>query len=298
MRTDLFLYGRVLNREKDGCKEWPVPNASTLSWKGEPLVYMPFVYEHPEYWKKVLDMILSTQNTIAMERKLMMIIYEYGNPDADNVLIQLTGDHELSGLENEVEEIRKRTSIDFRFIAAKVDDWNYELSPWKAPAVFGNEDFGDGAVRTLEQILTLCTDKSKAYYIGGYSLAGLFSLWAAYQTDIFSGVAAASPSVWFPGFIAYMKEHEINSETVYLSLGDREEKTRNPVMSQVGNCIQKGYDWLTKCGINCTLEWNQGNHFREPDIRIAKAFAWVLTEKERMEQGIIYNPNVSELTDE
>ena len=298
MRTDLFLYGRVLNREKDGCKEWPVPNASTLSWKGEPLVYMPFVYEHPEYWKKVLDMILSTQNTIAMERKLMMIIYEYGNPDADNVLIQLTGDHELSGLENEVEEIRKRTSIDFRFIAAKVDDWNYELSPWKAPAVFGNEDFGDGAARTLEQILTLCTDKSKAYYIGGYSLAGLFSLWATYQTDIFSGVAAASPSVWFPGFIAYMKEHEINSETVYLSLGDREEKTRNPVMSQVGNCIQKGYDWLTKCGINCTLEWNQGNHFREPDIRTAKAFAWVLTEKERMEQGIIYNPNVSELTDE
>ena len=298
MRTDLFLYGRVLNREKDGCKEWPVPNASTLSWKGEPLVYMPFVYEHPEYWKKVLDMILSTQNTIAMERKLMMIIYEYGNPDADNVLIQLTGDHELSGLENEVEEIRKRTSIDFRFIAAKVDDWNYELSPWKAPAVFGNEDFGDGAARTLEQILTLCTDKSKAYYIGGYSLAGLFSLWAAYQTDIFSGVAAASPSVWFPGFIAYMKEHEINSETVYLSLGDREEKTRNPVMSQVGNCIQKGYDWLTKCGITCTLEWNQGNHFREPDIRTAKAFAWVLTEKERMEQGIIYNPNVSELTDE
>ena len=259
---------------------------------------MPFVYEHPEYWKKVLDMILSTQNTIAMERKLMVIIYEYGNPDADNVLIQLTGDHELSGLENEVEEIRKRTSIDFRFIAAKVDDWNYELSPWKAPAVFGNEDFGDGAARTLEQILTLCTDKSKAYYIGGYSLAGLFSLWAAYQTDIFSGVAAASPSVWFPGFIAYMKEHEINSETVDLSRGDREEKIRNPVMSQVGNCIQKGYDWLTKCGINCTLEWNQGNHFREPDIRTAKAFAWVLTEKERMEQGIIYNPNVSELTDE
>ena len=101
-----------------------------------------------------------------------MTIYEYGNPDADTVLIQLTGDHELSVLKNEVEEIRKRTSTDFRLIAAKVDDWNYELSPWKAPAVFGNEDFGDGAVRTLEQILTLCTDKSRTYYIGGYSLAG------------------------------------------------------------------------------------------------------------------------------
>ena len=75
-----------------------------------------------------------------------------------------------------------------------------------------------------------------------------------------------------------MKEHEIKSKTVYLSLGDREEKTRNPVMSQVGDCIQKGYDWLMRYGINCTLEWNQGNHFKEPDIRTAKAFAWVLTE--------------------
>ena len=99
-------------------------------------------------------------------KQIDMTIYEYGNPDADTVLIQLTGDHELSVLKNEVEEIRKRTSTDFRLIAAKVDDWNYELSPWKAPAVFGNEDFGDGAVRTLEQILTLCTDKSRTYYIG------------------------------------------------------------------------------------------------------------------------------------
>ena len=78
-----------------------------------------------------------------------------------------------------------------------------------------------------------------------------------------------------------MKEHEIKSETVYLSLGDREEKTRNLVMSQVGNCIRMGYGWLIEqgYGINCNLEWNQGNHFREPDIRIAKAFAWVMEGK-------------------
>lgn len=76
-----------------------------------------------------------------------------------------------------------------------------------------------------------------------------------------------------------MKEHEIKSETVYLSLGDREEKTRNSVMSQVGTCIRMGYGWLIEHGINCNLEWNQGNHFREPDIRIAKAFAWVMEGK-------------------
>ena len=59
-------------------------------------------------------------------------------------------------------------------------------------------------------------------------MAGLFSLWAAYQTDAFAGVAAASPSIWFPDFLQYMKEHDIRTESVYLSLGDREEKTRNP----------------------------------------------------------------------
>ena len=205
-----------------------------------------------------------------------MTIYEYGNPDADTVLIQLTGDHELSVLKNEVEEIRKRTSTDFRLIAAKVDEWNYELSPWKAPAVFGNEDFGDGAVRTLEQILTLCTDKSRTYYIGGYSLAGLFSLWAAYQTDVFSGIAAASPSVWFPGFLQYMKEHDMRAKSVYLSLGNREERTRNPLMATVGDCIREGYNLLKMQKIRTILEWNPGNHFKDAGIRTAKGFAWLI----------------------
>ena len=95
-------------------------------------------------------------------------------------------------------------------------------------------------------------------------------------------MAAASPSVWFPGFTEYIKENNIKAKAVYLSLGDREEKTRNPVMSQVGNCIRMGYEWLRECGINCTLEWNQGSHFKEPDIRTAKAFAWIMAEDHRV----------------
>ena len=41
--------------KKDGCKEWPIQGTSTLSWKGEPLPYMPFVYQHPEYWQKIQE---------------------------------------------------------------------------------------------------------------------------------------------------------------------------------------------------------------------------------------------------
>ncbi len=145
----------------------------------------------------------------------------------------------------------------------------------QAPAVFGNEDFGDGAAEMLAGTLSL-VEEGKRTVIGGYSLAGLFALWAGYQTDAFSGIAAASPSVWFPGFTEYMAQHRMQAQRVYLSLGDREERTRNPVMARVGECIREAKDLLEGQGIPCCLEWNGGNHFKDPDIRTAKAFAWVV----------------------
>ena len=158
----------------------------------------------------------------------MTELIEYGNLDSDLVLIQPVDDHSLGMIGNEIGLIRQMTGKDFRFIAVKVSNWNNDLSPWSAPAVFGKEDFGRGASDTLNVILNSCSDRSLSYYIGGYSLAALFSLWASYQTDVFAGVAAASPSMWFPGFTGYMNENRIKCGRVYLSLGDREEKTRNP----------------------------------------------------------------------
>ncbi len=208
-----------------------------------------------------------------------MTVQEFGSLSADTVLIQMVDDHDLEVIENEVKYIRENTTKDFRLLAIKVNAWNTDLSPWNAPAVFGNEDFGAGAIDTLEEVKKLCSDSSKSYYIGGYSLAGLFALWATYQTDLFKGVAAASPSIWFPGFLEYMKEHKIHTQAVYLSLGDKESKARNPVMATVADRIRDAYDWLKEHVVNCTLEWNPGNHFRDPDIRTAKAFVWGLDQQ-------------------
>ena len=205
-----------------------------------------------------------------------MKLYEFGDAGADTVFIQPVDDHDLSGIENEVALIAANCDKSFRLIAVKVDNWNTDLSPWKAPAVFGKEDFGGGAEETLAEILKLCSDESKTYYIGGYSLAGLFALWASYRTDVFRGVAAASPSVWFPGFADYMKENEIKTGAVCLSLGDKEEKTRNLVMATVGDRIREAYARLSGHGVKCVLEWNEGNHFKDADIRTAKAFSWVI----------------------
>ena len=209
-----------------------------------------------------------------------MLTARYGDPDAPTVLIQMVDDHDLEGMESEVAEIRKLTAEKFYLIAVKVRNWNTDLSPWKAPAVFSKEEFGAGAADTLDEVLKLCTDRDKRHIIGGYSLAGLFALWTAYQTDVFAAVAAASPSVWFPGFAGYMKERRPQTGSVYLSLGDKEEKTRNPMMAAVGVRIREAHELLKGQGIKTVLEWNPGNHFRDADIRTAKAFAWAMRKTE------------------
>ena len=210
-------------------------------------------------------------------------VLTYGDPAADTLLIQMVDDHDLEVIEKETAHIKELTGgQNFCLKAVRVNSWNTDLSPWPAPAVFGDEDFGEGASRTLEillrEIIPEILSENEKIYLGGYSLAGLFALWAGYQTDFFEGIAAASPSIWFPGFTDYMRANTLQAGAVDLSLGDREERTKNPFMSQVGNAIRDGYAVLRNAGINCTLEWNKGNHFKNPDLRTAKAFAWLMTQ--------------------
>ena len=212
-------------------------------------------------------------------------IYDCGSSDA--LLIQPVDDHDIEVLDNEAAEIKRLAGgTGFTLAAFKVDDWNNDLSPWEAAPVFGDEGFAGGAESTLSYVTEtlipeLTGDRDVKLYIGGYSLAGFFALWTAYKTDIFSGVAAASPSVWFPGWIDFAGSNTIMADRVYLSLGDKEEKTRNPVMRTVGDNIRRQYELLqadSECS-ECVLEMNPGNLFREPDIRTAKGFAWLLREE-------------------
>jgi len=202
-----------------------------------------------------------------------------GDESARDVLIQPVSAQTTAPLEEEAEAIRALApGRPFALAVLPVEDWNRELSPWEAPPVFGREAFGAGAPDTLSRIeeeLIPALGGDRRVYLGGYSLAGLFSLWAAYRTARFSGVAAVSPSVWFPGWDRFIRENRCLCPRVYLSLGDREARTRNKTMAQVAGRIRLQEEILSGSA-DCVLEWNPGNHFFEPELRTARGFAWLL----------------------
>ena len=210
----------------------------------------------------------------------------YGEPHAEYLLLQMTGEHELQSMDNEVAAIAQ-SAHRFLFAAIPVESWNDELSLWEAPAVWGKESFGGNAADTLRFLTEQVIPSLKQQFdlpenvkiiLGGYSLAGLFALWASTQTDLFYGIAAASPSVWFPDWMEFEQQHPIQAQRVYLSLGDKEERTKNAVMAVVGDNIRTLHSQLIARGADCTFEWNSGGHFKDADLRTARAFRWVMEE--------------------
>ena len=205
--------------------------------------------------------------------------------DAPQILfIQPVDTHDTELLDAEIEAMRN-CALPFALAAFAVKDWNRELSPWAAPPVFGKVPFGGTAAETLSFVLACLLPELRVQLgadmkvcVGGYSLAGLFALWAATETNAFSGVAAASPSVWFPGWMDYVKANPIQAKSVYLSLGDKEEQAKNPVMATVGDCIREQYA-LLQADHSVTLEWNPGNHFQDSEKRTARAFCRIAAQE-------------------
>lgn len=115
--------------------------------------------------------------------------------------------------------------------------------------------------------------------VGGYSLGGLFALWAATMTPVFKAVAACSPSLWMSGWEEYYESHPSKAEYIYMSLGKKEEKTGKMPFRLVGNkCRRQHQRHLAEVGeSHCCLRWHEGDHFADSEQRKAEAFAWCIS---------------------
>ena len=157
-------------------------------------------------------------------------------------------------------------------------DWNRDLSPWPAPAAFrGGGDFAGEGPSHLTRLLSAIDEfeKGRAWQvkrrgIGGYSLAGLFALYAACACDRFDFAVSASGSLWYDGFLEYMRSHPARVRAAYLSLGDKEPRAKNPRLAKVGEATEEAARILAAQGVNTRFEWNPGNHFVDAPARLSR----------------------------
>ncbi len=212
---------------------------------------------------------------------LEISIYE-GIQEAPLVLI-----HEDHGEGEAVWGLLEKAGVSCTLACIRGMKWNRDLAPWDAPASFkkGEPFIGGGEAHLhcivreiLPEIERQTGHEFSEKYIGGYSLAGLFAMYSTYLTEVFAGFVSASGSMWFPEFLEYVKSHTIseNVEKAYFSIGDKEGKTKNPVMKCVEENTREIEQYLKEKGIKTIFELNQGGHFVDDDLRLAKGIQWIL----------------------
>lgn len=202
------------------------------------------------------------------------------------LLIQPSARHENKndGISREVEALAASSTKGFAIVFFDTVEWAKALMPWQDEAVSRNEEVGTHAQDTLiyieENLVPWLHERfgKLPCIIGGYSLGGLFALWAARQSAAFCAVAAASPSLWIKGWADFADNRSLNAQLAYVSLGDREEHCRNQRMARIGDCVRHEHLTLAnQIGSSATtLEWNSGGHFGEEAERTAKAFEWCI----------------------
>lgn len=223
--------------------------------------------------------------------------------------------------------VKMDVRVDFILLSIKPKNWNDDFTPWAAPAFRTGEEApqgrADAYLSCLEEEIKPYMDahyrtKSEPQHTAlfGYSLGGLTAVYAMYKTAVFGAIASLSGSLWYDGFCEWMERKKLLRADlrVYLSLGKKEERSKNPRMAKVAECTQRASEILKgqleqfgDDGVgsdpradgkepgkekgslrtnrsdpqtdgenekSVCLVWNEGGHFHDIEGRFAKAILW------------------------
>ena len=185
------------------------------------------------------------------------------------------------------DECIKLNCNDFVLVNISNINWNDEMTPWKCLPLYKNDNgYGGKADNYLQEltnnIIPRIQDKigfEPTYYaMAGYSLGGLFAIYSLYKTNIFKRIVSGSGSFWYPNFLEYVNRNNLVNkvEKLYISLGNKEKETKNNILSTVEDKTIELVHFFYGKGIDTKFELNEGNHFRDSYLRIAKGINYII----------------------
>ena len=156
-------------------------------------------------------------------------------------------------------------------VSAPVADWGDALTPWPAPALRpGEKDFGGRAEETLASLVERLDQAPGPHAICGYSLGGLFALYAFVQEPRLAACACLSGSVWYEGWVDWLRENapDCAGRYAYFSVGKKEKRAGLP-FRHVEEDLAACAEILRANGCRVDVTLGPGSHIQHVTERLA-----------------------------
>lgn len=189
------------------------------------------------------------------------------------------------GIKGDLYDGLKGLSEKYGVSIAVIEDinWNDDLTPWPAAGVFKKaKPFGGEASAFLNKLTHEIIPNTERELgiedaertLLGVSLSGLFAVWSAFNTDAFTNIISISGSLWYDGFVEWMKEQTPSPQlkTVCMLLGEKEKNSKEKRMATVEERTLAAADILrAKSQAVVSFELVEGTHFSPALPRMERA---------------------------